>query len=222
MSSVPGRQTGRLQALPAGLSPFPTRRYTHIPGTTGALSPRLIRPTPLASGQLLWLKRIKDDSLLSLSFFFHPLSWLLFSFHAGWKASQTPTPCTYHSGQDTQEVYVLHGEEEGWGGGEWGGVGSGGGKEGGRSAQREKGGMKGGGGSEWRAKCKSCEAHENKPTKVGILFSFHQLFTVILLFLFSIFVLLILIFQLRSSIWWGWQEQNSSLCWLFWNRRLVM
>lgn len=44
-------------------------KHTHIPGISKALSPHLIRPTSLASGQLLWLKWIKDDARLSLSFF---------------------------------------------------------------------------------------------------------------------------------------------------------
>lgn len=57
---------------------------------------------------------------------------LLFSFHAGWKASQTPTLCAYHSGQDTQEVYVLcRGESGGRGRG-------GGGSRGGEWVQKKK------------------------------------------------------------------------------------
>lgn len=68
MSSVLGRHTRGLQA-----SLFPSRRYTHTSlAQPGPSHPSHIRPTPLAPGQLLWLKRIKDDSLLSLFFFFHP------------------------------------------------------------------------------------------------------------------------------------------------------
>ena len=81
---------------------------------------------------------------------------------------------------------------EGWGGGRGGGGG-------GRGGGGEGGGEGGGGGGrvcaqyrgrergvEWRAKCKSCEAHENKPTKDGILFFFFRLFTVTLYFPLSI------------------------------------
>lgn len=88
---------------------------------TSLAQPRPTHPTPLASGQLLRLKRIKDDSLLTLSFFFFYLS-LRFSFLSMPDERPPRHPlCAYHSGQDTQEVYVLRR-------GESGGVGSGGGR----------------------------------------------------------------------------------------------
>lgn len=160
MSSVPGRQTGRQQTLPAGPclplqtltehTPTGTRVYAHIredPPHTHT-HPKC---TPL-------LDNCSDSNGLKMTLFSHNLhppalsfSRLLLSFQAGWKASQTPTPCTYHSGQDTQEVYVLHRtEREGKGEGR---------VVGGRGEWWRKGERKGGG--ERRGKCKSCEAHEN-------------------------------------------------------------
>lgn len=161
MSSVPERQTGRLQSFPAGLSLPLQTLHTHPWHNP---SPLTLFNTPHPA--LLWTTALTQNGLKMTLFshfpFFHPLSWLLFSFHAGWKASQTPTPCTYHSGQDTQEVYVLRREAEGGQrGGKWRRkVGREGERERKCSVQREKWGNEGLGGKR-RAKYKSCEAHEN-------------------------------------------------------------
>lgn len=102
--SYEDKQAGCRPSQQASL--FPSRRYTYIPGKSRTLTP-LISPPPCSPVDNCSDSNGLKMTLFSNSFFFSPFSWLLISFHAGWKASQTPTPCTYHSGQDTQEVYVL-------------------------------------------------------------------------------------------------------------------
>lgn len=70
----PRKANRQAAGLPSRL-PFPSRHYTHTSLAQPEPShPFYSTPHPLcASGQLLWLKVIKDDSLLALSFFFFSL-----------------------------------------------------------------------------------------------------------------------------------------------------
>lgn len=223
MSSVPGRQTGRLQTFPTGLSRFPSRHSihththtrTHTPGTSRALSPPRICPTSLASGQLLWLKWIKDDSFLALFFSPSLLTSLFF-------------PCRMKGLPDTHSMHIpfrpghtgsLCAAQRGGGGGGAGWEVAEEGREGACSV-RGAGGVREGGG----------EAREGlNASHVKLMRTNLQRWNLVFLsptphcYSFVSFpdhYAVNLNLPSQQSIWCRWQEQNTSVCRLFWQRRL--
>lgn len=138
MSSVPGRQRGRLQAFPAGL-PLPLQTlHTHPWHNQSPLTPSNT-PHPAR----LWTTALTQNGLKMTLFshflFFFTLS-LDFSFLSMPDERPPRHPLHAHTIQARTHRKSMCCAERRSGGGSGGGKG-----EGGRSVQREKGGMKRGG-----------------------------------------------------------------------------